>query len=134
MDLFGRGFDSLHLHSKGSKMSRPYWREHVTNTTDPKIVDTLRAQDSQIDETEREINNLKRIIQKFYRFVIRTMVVLKNLIRVGSVGAVWFWIGSREAYALAGFVVVLAIIQLIIDRVREIANPKLELSEWDLSL
>jgi hypothetical protein len=83
-------------------------------------------------QLEQEVIAQKRIVRKLYGTIVRCMVLMKNGLRLGTVGALWFWIGHKEAYALAVFIFVMATIQLAIDKTRKTAHPELNLSEWDI--
>ena len=84
------------------------------------------------DDIVSELIQQRNITQQLYSVIVRGMVVLKNLTRIGAVGATWFWIGHKEAYLLAGFIAVIATWQLVIDKTRKIVNPTLKLSEWNI--
>jgi hypothetical protein len=81
---------------------------------------------------EYELLEQKDIVRQLYAVIVRGMVVLKQLIRVFALAACWFWLGKRETYFLAGFITVIALVQLVIDKTRQTVNPKLKLSEWDI--
>jgi hypothetical protein len=83
-------------------------------------------------ELEGKISEQKEIIRQLYGVIVRGLVVLKYLIRAGSVGAAYFWLGHKEAYMLAGFIAVTGLVQLVIDKTRQTVNPKIKLSEWDI--
>lgn len=84
------------------------------------------------EQVVEELLQQRSITQQLYSVIVRGMVVLKNLTRLGAVGASWFWVGHKEAYLLAGFIAVIATWQLVIDRTRQIVNPTLKLSEWNI--
>lgn len=86
----------------------------------------------EIRDLESKLNHYKEILKRICTVVIRGLVLMKFVIRAGSVGAVYFFLSPMLAYYLAGFIVVLALIQLIIDKVRKAINPSLHLSEWDV--
>lgn len=71
-------------------------------------------------------------VRHLYSIIVRGMVVLKNLIRLGSVVAAYMWLGKNQAFFLAGFILVVGTFQLVIDKTRKVVNPDLKLSEWDV--
>lgn len=83
-------------------------------------------------EFESKLNEQKQIIQKLYGVIVRGMVVLKYLARAGAIVATWFLLGHFEAYLLAGFVLFIGLLQLVIDKTRQVVHPDLHLSEWDV--
>jgi hypothetical protein len=87
----------------------------------------------QIESSREESRNYKNIIENLYRVIVRALVLFKYLIRLLAVLAAYRWLGHNEAYMLAGFIAVTALIQLGIDKTRKAVNPKLKLSEWDVT-
>jgi len=84
-------------------------------------------------EKRKESESYKHIIENLYRVIVRALVLFKYLIRLLAVLAAYRWLGHNEAYMLAGFIAVTALIQLGIDKTRKAVNPKLKLSEWDVT-
>jgi len=78
-----------------------------------------------------ELAEQKNIVRQLYSLIVRTMVVLKQIVRAGACVATWFYIGHREAYFLLGFIVVVGVFQLAIDRARQTVVPNVKLSEWN---
>lgn len=79
-----------------------------------------------------ELHKQKEIVQRLYATIVRGMVVIKYIIRIGACVATWFYVGHMETYYLAGFIVLTSLFQLVIDKTRKIVHPELKLSEWNL--
>jgi hypothetical protein len=79
-----------------------------------------------------ELTDQKLIVQQLQGIVVRGLVILKHASRIFALVGCWIWLGRKETYFLAGFIVVIGVFQLIIDKVRKLVNPKVALSEWDV--
>lgn len=96
---------------------------------------TLRTNVEEVfNKREKEVRSLKDIVKNLYAVVVRTLVVLKYLVRAGAVVGAFFWLGKPVAIALAGFIAVTACVQWGVDKARQAVNPDLKLSEWDIDL
>ncbi len=83
-------------------------------------------------ELKSEVAKQQNIVRELYTIIVRALVVLKQLTRVGAVAATYIWLGPKLAYFLAGFIAVIAVWQLTIDKARKIVHPDLKLSEWNV--
>jgi hypothetical protein len=88
--------------------------------------------DNKIFKLEQEVYKYKQIVQRVYKIVIRGLVLLKFAVRAGAITGTYFFINPLMAYYLAGFIFVLMLVQLVLDRVRQAVNDKVELSEWNV--
>lgn len=84
-------------------------------------------------ELKQENSNLKDRLQKITKIVIRLLVSLKYLFRLGAIVGTYFWLGKYQAAALFGFICLVALLQLAIDKVQRVLHPGWDVSEWDLS-
>lgn len=95
-----------------------------------------RKMNQEFENEKRELrialNEQKDIVRKLYGVIVRSMVVLKQIIRLGAVVGTYFLFGPVYAYWLAGFIAVVGVFQLAIDKTRRIVYPELKLSEWDV--
>ena len=91
-----------------------------------------RKHEDELRKIERELSEQKSIVQELQTIVVRGLVILKHLARVFALVGCWFWVGHKETYFLAGYIAVVGLFQLVIDKVRKIVNPKVALSEWDV--
>lgn len=82
---------------------------------------------------ERQLAEQQLMVRRLYGIIVRSMVVLKYVVRAFSLVACWLWIGKKETYYLAGFIVLVGVFQLAIDKARQTINPKVRLSEWNIS-
>lgn len=88
----------------------------------------------QISDLQSDLREQKEIVRRLYGIFVRTLVVLKNLVRVGAVAYVWRWPLPVEfqVFSLVGFILVIGLLQLAIDKARKTVNPQAKLSEWDV--
>lgn len=94
----------------------------------------MRAKDAQdkLYFSEKETREAKAMVQKLYGVIVRALVIFKQLIRLGAVGGVYMWVGKREAIVVAFFLLLQGLMQLAIDKTRQVVHPELKLSEWDV--
>jgi len=85
------------------------------------------------EKKRTETRELKTIIENLYRVLVRSLVLIKYAVRVLAIAATYRWLGKELALMLAGFVVLTGLLQLAIDKARKAVNPKLRLSEWDVT-
>jgi len=83
-------------------------------------------------KANQQIRELKGVINKLYQVIIRTLVVLKFLVRAGTVAYAYFFISTFVALFVAGFILVMMVLQLAVDRTRKVIHPDLKLSEWNI--
>lgn len=84
------------------------------------------------DELRRELMTQRSIVQQLYSIIVRCMVVLKYLIRAAAVVTTWRLLGQNLALMLLGFILVVGLLQLGIDKTRKVVNPGIKLSEWNI--
>lgn len=95
-------------------------------------LDYQHPANQEIRKLETAVNEYKRIVMRVYKVVIRGFVLLKFIIRAGAIAGTYFFLSPLLAYYLTGFIVVLMLVQLMLDRVRKAVNDKVELSEWNV--
>lgn len=78
-----------------------------------------------------ENHALKIQLNHLFKIFIRTLVVLKYLLRISAVVATYFWLGKIPSIALAAFILVIASLQSGIDKVQKTVHPDWHSSEWD---
>jgi hypothetical protein len=88
--------------------------------------------DENVYRLQQEVEKYKHIVQRVYKVVIRGLVLLKFAIRAGAIAGTYFFISPLMAYYLVGFVFVLMLVQLVLDRVRHAVNDNVILSEWNI--
>ena len=91
-----------------------------------------RKQEDAFHNLEMELLGQREIIRKLQTVVVRGLVILKHVARIFALVGCYIWLGKKETFFLAVFIVVIGVFQLIIDKVRKIVNPKVALSEWDV--
>jgi hypothetical protein len=92
-----------------------------------------QQEDASKEVLERQLAEQQLMVRRLYGIIVRSMVVLKYAVRAFALAACWLWIGKKETYYLAGFILVVAVFQLAIDKARQTINPKVKLSEWNIS-
>lgn len=106
---------------------------------------TMRELQGKMCSTNQENLELRSTVEKlkvrsvFYERKARTMLVatvrslmiLKYLIRIGSLVGVYFWLGWGPCLALGGFIVVGMSIQTGIDAAKCSLYPEAVRGEWD---
>lgn len=99
----------------------------------PEHLQDMRQEELRKAESERqESGKLKEMLRQLYRVCVRTFVVIKNIIRFGTVYACYYFLDINHAIALSIFIVLIGFIQLGIDKLRQILNPGIVLSEWNI--
>jgi hypothetical protein len=83
-------------------------------------------------EIEKENKTLKDKLRNLTQIIIRLLVSIKYLFRLGAIAGTYFWLGKYPAAALCGFICLVATMQLAIDKVQRVLHPGWEVSEWDL--
>lgn len=88
--------------------------------------------EGKLNQTERSLRETKDMVQKLYGVIVRALVLLKYLLRIGAVGAIYMLLGRQDALILGFFFLVQGMLQLAIDKTRQVVHPDLKLSEWDI--
>lgn len=92
----------------------------------------MSDEERRLREVERQKHVLEEKLKNISKVIIRMLVILKYLFRIGAIVGLYFWLGKYAALSLFGFICLIATLQLGIDKVQKTLHPGCELSEWDL--
>jgi len=108
-------------------------------STPQQMQERLIEASNKLSKVEEEKHELFRKAQRFeervkelFKVLIRFLVVLKYIIRVGTLTACYFFLGRNETIWLTTFILLVASVQLAIDKVQCVMHPEWEISEWRL--
>lgn len=89
---------------------------------------------SKVEEEKRELfkkaQRFEERVKALFKVLIRFLVVLKYVMRAAALAGCYFWLGRNQTIGLAGFIVVVASVQIAIDKVQRVMHPEWEISEW----
>jgi hypothetical protein len=89
---------------------------------------------SQVEEEKRELfrkaQRFEERVKALFKVLIRFLVVLKYIMRAAALAGCYFWLGRNQTIGLAGFIIVVASVQIAIDKVQRVMHPEWEISEW----
>ncbi len=86
--------------------------------------------EDQLERLESELRKQKDIVRQLLGVIVKSMIVVKLFVRVVALVLTYYKFGKVETYYRAGFIFVVWLIQLTIDRARQVAAPEVRLSEW----
>jgi len=93
--------------------------------------DKAAENEKKMDQYYREAQNLRDKLRSLSKTIIRLLVSVKYLFRLGAIIGAYFWLGRNQAAALTGFICLIALIQAGIDSVQKTLHEGRSMSEWD---
>lgn len=107
--------------------------------TQQQMQERMIEANNKLSKVEEEKHELFKKAQRFeervkalFNVLIRFMVSLKYIMRGAALVGCYFWLGRDQTIALFVFIVVVASIQIGIDKVQRVMHPEWNISEWRL--
>lgn len=104
-------------------------KKKVTVLMDAEKADRLQEERDKFFQKARDLEDKLRTLTKI---LIRLLVSIKYLFRLGAVVGTYYWLGRTYALALLGFICLIALIQAGIDKIQKTLHPGYEISEWHI--
>lgn len=101
----------------------------MNNTNLEQQVFELQQEREQLEGKNQE---LRRFVEKLYLACIRTLFSLKFIVRIGTLGIYYYWLGTKPTVILFLYILSIKFIQIGINKLKTIIKPDIKdsLREW----